>query len=513
MARVYKVHHVALGSVHALKVLDPELVGNAELRARFLDEGRIQARLKHPNILGITDVVAAPGVAGLVMDYLEGESLDRYLARVQQPPAADEVRDIFLQVLEGMGFAHEQGVIHRDLKPSNIFLEQVRGRRVVRILDFGIAKAASDERRPTTRTGARMGTPQYMSPEQIRGAENVTVRSDIFSLGVTLYELATAQPCFQGESDFNIMEKIVRAEYVPPQVAHPGLERGLAATILRAMDLDPERRFASCREFAAALVAGPPVERVEEPVPEAPPAPRVATPAPVPESQAETLFQVAKSLRIPKPQDASGPVAESPRPPVAPIQQPEPEPVRTSSARIPVVRQEPPARAVQEPEPEPVRKPVQTPAASVPVVRQAPPAAAVQTPAPGPVRASSARVVAVREAPVRAVKEPSPAPIVQKERTAPPAPARERPVPVRSAPAPAVDAPQGRKAWRWVLLFALAGLAVMFGSGLIGMLRGRGGPPNRPVPRRMVGGAPVTQPRGAPVTRPPSTGGDGRDSR
>jgi serine/threonine-protein kinase len=432
MARVYKVHHVALGSIHALKVLDPELVGNAELRARFLDEGRIQARLKHPNILGITDVVAAPGVAGLVMDYLEGESLDRYLAHVRQPPAADEVRDIFLQVLEGMGFAHEQGVIHRDLKPSNIFLEQVRGRRVVRILDFGIAKIASDERRPTTRTGARMGTPQYMSPEQIRGAENVTVRSDIFSLGVTLYELATARPCFQGESDFNIMEKIVRAEYVPPQVAHPGLERQLAATILRAMDLDPERRFASCREFAAALVAESPVEQTEEPVPEAPPVPRAATLAPVPASQAEALFQVAKSQRIPKPRDASEP---------APIQQPEPEPVRTSSARV----------------------------------------------------------VAVREAPVLAVKESVPAPIVQKERTAPPAPARERPVPVKPAPPPAVDAPQGRRAWRWVLLFALAGLAVMFGSGLIGMLRGRGGRPNRPVPGRTVGGAPVTQPRDAPV--------------
>ncbi|WP_257453997.1 serine/threonine-protein kinase [Archangium lipolyticum] len=500
MARVYKVRHVALGSVHALKVLDPELVGNAELRARFLDEGRIQARLKHPNILGITDVVAAPGVAGLVMDYLEGESLDRYLARIQQPPSADEVRDIFLQVLEGMGFAHEQGVIHRDLKPSNIFLEQVRGRRVVRILDFGIAKAASDEDRPTTRTGARMGTPQYMSPEQIRGAENVTVRSDIFSLGITLYELATAQPCFLGESDFNIMEKIVRAEYVPPHVAHPGLERQLAATILQAMELDPERRFASCREFAAALVAEPPIERAEIPVSEAPTPPRVETPAPVPESQAATLFQIAKSQRLPKPQNPSGPVVAIPPAPVAPIQQPELEPVRTPAARIPVVRQESPAVAVQEPGPEPMREPVRTPAARVPAVVQAPPAVVVQTPVPEPRRESSARVVAVREAAALVIKEPTPAPIVQKERTVTPAPARERPVPVKPAPRPAVDAepPRGRRAWRWVLLFALGGMAAMFGSGLIGMLRGEGRPPNPPVQRRTAGGAPVTQPRGSP---------------
>ena len=270
MARVYKVRHVALGSVHAIKVLDPELVGNAELRARFLDEGRIQARLRHPNILGISDVVVAPGVAGLVMDYLEGESLDKYLASARQPPDAAEVRDIFLQVLGAMAFAHEHGVIHRDLKPSNIFLEQVHGRRVVRVLDFGIAKVSDAEGRPTTRTGSRVGTPQYMSPEQIRAADDVTVRSDIFSLGVTLYELATAQPCFQGESDFTIMEKIARGEFVPPEVVYPGLEPGIRAAILRAMYLEPERRFASCREFSAALVE------------EAPAAPRAETPLRVP---------------------------------------------------------------------------------------------------------------------------------------------------------------------------------------------------------------------------------------
>jgi serine/threonine-protein kinase len=320
MARVYKVRHVALGSTHALKVLDPELVGNAELRARFLDEGRIQARLKHPNILGITDVVAAPGVAGLVMDYLEGESLDKYLARAPRPPSADEVRDIFLQVLEGMGFAHEHGVIHRDLKPSNIFLEQVHGRRVVRILDFGIAKVAGAEGRPTTRTGARMGTPQYMSPEQIRAASDVTVRSDIFSLGVTLYELATTRPCFQGESDFNIMEKVVRAGFVPPEEAHPGLAPAIRAAILRAMDLEPERRFASCREFAAALVEEAPAERVETPVPEALPVQRVAIP-------------------VARVQASAAPATVSPRATAALAQKAEPAPVQVPAPRPVALRE------------------------------------------------------------------------------------------------------------------------------------------------------------------------------
>ncbi|WP_375766729.1 serine/threonine protein kinase [Archangium gephyra] len=403
MARVYKVRHVALGSVHALKVLDPELVGNAELRARFLDEGRIQARLRHPNILVITDVVVAPGVAGLVMDYLEGESLDKYLASARRPPDADEVRDIFQQVLAAMGFAHEHGVIHRDLKPSNIFLEQVHGRRVVRVLDFGIAKVSGAEGRPVTRTGSRMGTPQYMSPEQIRAAEDVTVRSDIFSLGITLYELATAQPCFQGESDFSIMEKIVRAEFVPPDVVHPGLEPGLRAAILRAMALEPERRFASCQEFSAALVEQAPA--------------RTATPLRVPVT------------RIPVT--------------VAPAQPPEPP-------------------AVQKPEPR-----------------------------PEPVQAPAPRAVEARPAPAAPARLAEPKPSAPIEKKAPKL--AKKPVPPSPEKAEEAEAapPRGRP-WRWALLFALAGLVALFGSGLIGMLFGGSAP---------KGGAPVTRPGGSPGTR------------
>ncbi|MCY1076161.1 serine/threonine-protein kinase [Archangium lansingense] len=435
MARVYKVRHVALGSVHALKVLDPELVGNAELRARFLDEGRIQARLRHPNILVITDVVVAPGVAGLVMDYLEGESLDKYLARARRPPDADEVRDIFLQVLAAMGFAHEHGVIHRDLKPSNIFLEQVHGRRVVRVLDFGIAKVSDAEGRPVTRTGSRMGTPQYMSPEQIRSAEDVTVRSDIFSLGVTLYELATAQPCFQGESDFNIMERIVRAEFVPPDVVHPGLESGLRSAILRAMALEPERRFASCREFSAALVE------------EAPAVPRAATPLRVPVT------------RIP----VSGPRGPEPEAPA----RTNPRVVDALAAEAWPARAVPstpvPAPAVERPSPEPRPQPVQAPAARVVEDRPEPPAPArLAEPKPAAPIEKKAPKLAKKPAP------PSPEKTEEKEEEE--------------------GAPR-RKPWLWVLIFALAGLLALFGPGLIGMLLG--GSTSSPAPKGTQGGAPV----------------------
>jgi serine/threonine-protein kinase len=566
---------VALGSVHALKVLDPELVVNPEIRARFLDEGRIQARLKHPNILGITDVVAAPGVAGLVMDYLEGESLDKYLARVQQPPEPGEVRDIFRQVLAAVGFAHAQGVIHRDLKPSNIFLEESHGRRVVRILDFGIAKVTNAEGRPTTRTGVRMGTPQYMSPEQIRGARDVTVRSDIFSLGVTLYELATGHVCFQGESDFNIMEKVVRAEYVPPEVAHPGLERRLLASIHRAMDLDPERRFASCQEFADALVAQAPVEQSEPPVQEAPPAPRVvtpaqvpvpraATPAQVPEAPGSSLFHVAKSPPVPKPQAPSTSVAASPQP--EPVQvssalveamrraprkeswKPEPVPVRTPAAPVtavratpaaPVKRPEPepvarvveapraPAAPLREPEPEPEPEPVAPvvvapPAAPsresepepepVVVARQAP-AAPVREPEPEPLAPPAARVVEARQAPVLVTQLAEPAPPAPIEKSAP-APARARAVPAKPAPPSGQANAQPhlvRRAWFWALLFALAGAGVMLGLGFQAVQAGHTAPPSQPAPKQpespapkqKEAAAPVPRPGDSPVTQPP----------
>ena len=315
MARVYKVRHVALGSVHALKVLEPELMVNAELRARFLEEGRIQARLRHPHIVSISDVVATPGVAGLVMEYLEGESLDVYLARLRRPPELEEVRDLFLQALEGVAYAHEQGIVHRDLKPSNLFLEQVRGRRVVRVLDFGIAKVSGTGRTASTRTGLRMGTPQYMSPEQIRGARDVTPRSDIFSLGVTLYELATGRVCFEGESDFNILEKIVRAESVPPEEALPGLDRALAEALQKALEREPERRFGSCRQFAAALMAWGHVEPAPEPAAKA----RPAAPSLPEEEVPWTVPEPAPVVR----RGTSEPVPPVPLP-AAPVREPEP---------------------------------------------------------------------------------------------------------------------------------------------------------------------------------------------
>jgi serine/threonine-protein kinase len=257
MARVYRVRHLALQSTHALKVLNPELAAHPEFRTRFTTEGQIQAQLRrHPHIVAVTEIVAEPGVAGLVMDFVEGENLEHFLRFQETPLSNDQIITLFSQVLDGVGYAHAQGVIHRDLKPANLLLERLEHGGVrVRILDFGIAKvrAEADESRSMTRTGFAMGTHGYMSPEQIKSPRSVTNRSDLFSLGATLYELATLKRAFPGDSDYEVMDRIVHEQYPAPETLRADLAPAIAAAIRQALRADPAQRFSSCEEFAHAL--------------------------------------------------------------------------------------------------------------------------------------------------------------------------------------------------------------------------------------------------------------------
>ena len=255
MALVFKVRHTALGSHHAMKILAPDLVRNEAIRRRFLAEGQIQARLRHPNIVPVTDLVAVPGVAALVMDYVDGLDLHAHIERLAVPPEAASVRSLFVQILAAVGHAHDAGVIHRDLKPSNVLMERPNSEAPrAFVLDFGIAKI-TDGRKGLTRTRAVLGTPAYMSPEQIRGARDVTGQSDIFSLGVMLYEFATLSEPFGGDSDFEIQSRIVQGEFSPAWERCPTVDRGISLAIERALAVDPSQRFTSCAEFAAALTA------------------------------------------------------------------------------------------------------------------------------------------------------------------------------------------------------------------------------------------------------------------
>lgn len=297
MAVVWRARHLLLGSVHALKVLRPELVHESEVRERFLSEGRIQAQLRHPNIAAVSDLVSESGIAGLVMELLEGETLEDRLRRAG-PLDAASLLQIFVPVLDALGEAHDRGVIHRDLKPSNLFLAaRTRGRVRPVVLDFGIAKVRDDARfealrRGATLHGARMGTPAYMSPEQVRDPRAVDGRSDLFSLGAILYEAITGAQAFAGETDHAITERILTGHLEDPRRRVAPELAPVADVVRRALAVDPALRFADALELSAALESAvrgvriPP--RVEAPrvAPRAEPAPPVVVPvapvAPVP---------------------------------------------------------------------------------------------------------------------------------------------------------------------------------------------------------------------------------------
>ena len=174
MATVYRARHVSLRSAHALKILHPHLTADPALRKRFLEEGRLQASLRHPSIVRVTDVLSQDGIAGLVMDWLDGEDLGRHLSRAGTVPAATAAAWA-RGLLSALQYVHDEGVIHRDLKPENIFL-QARGDDLQPVLvDFGIAKVR-DLRQ--TATGSILGTPGYMSPEQIKDPASIDHRTD-----------------------------------------------------------------------------------------------------------------------------------------------------------------------------------------------------------------------------------------------------------------------------------------------------------------------------------------------
>lgn len=218
MAQVFRVRHRTLGTLHALKVLK---VQSPAIRERLVREGRVQAQFRHPNIVAVT----------------QAESL-------------------FRGILAGVARAHRDGLIHRDLKPGNVLLEFTEDGIVPKVADFGLAKAVLEEggRSSATRSGIAMGTPSYMSPEQLSG-KKVDGRSDLFSLGVTLYQLLTGALPFQAESMATLMFKIANEAHPQPGIVRPDLPPGIGAIIDRALAKDAEQRYARGNELSRDLRA------------------------------------------------------------------------------------------------------------------------------------------------------------------------------------------------------------------------------------------------------------------
>ncbi len=247
MGIVYKAEDPNLDRVVALKtiIVDPDADGAGEYRKRFLLEAKAAGKLNHPNIVTTFDYGEQDGLAYLAMELLEGTDLRSRQMEESIPPG--EAIEIARQVAEGLAYAHERGVVHRDIKPGNIMLN---GQGQATIMDFGLARMRAADHK--TSTGMVLGTPRYMSPEQISGLP-IDQRSDIFSLGIVLYEMLTGTRLFSGEDIAQVTHQITGFEHVPPSRQVPGLPAMVDFVVARALKKDPALRYQDARELAADL--------------------------------------------------------------------------------------------------------------------------------------------------------------------------------------------------------------------------------------------------------------------
>jgi eukaryotic-like serine/threonine-protein kinase len=247
MADVYLVEDQQLGRHVALKLLYRHLAEDVQFVERFRREASSAAGLQHPNIVSIFDRGEWNGTYYIAMEYVEGHTLKEVI-RERGPAPPEAASDILLQILRAARFAHQRGVVHRDLKPQNVLID---GDGRVQVTDFGIARAGASD---MTETGSIMGTAQYLSPEQAQGRP-VDARSDLYSIGIILYELLTGRVPFDAESPVSVALKQVSEPPIPPRELDPTLPPALEGVVLRALEKDPARRFQSADEFIEALHA------------------------------------------------------------------------------------------------------------------------------------------------------------------------------------------------------------------------------------------------------------------
>lgn len=246
MGAVYKVRNVLSNRVEAMKVLLPDLTSNPDVADRFLREIQVLAGFDHPNIGSLRTAQHAGNQVLMVMEFIEGLSLDSLMQRGRIP--RDYQLSIVSQVLAALEYAHQRGIVHRDIKPANIMVTQ-SGQ--VKLMDFGIAKIAAD--RKLTATGSTLGSVYYMSPEQIQGADHVNARSDIYSVGICLYEMATGKRPFDASSEYSLMSAHLSEAPRPPIQLDASIPDSLNQIILMSLAKDPGQRFQSAAAMLGAL--------------------------------------------------------------------------------------------------------------------------------------------------------------------------------------------------------------------------------------------------------------------
>ncbi|MDW7981240.1 MAG: protein kinase [Thermomicrobium sp.] len=250
MAVVYRGYDLVLGRPVAIKVLRGQFAADASFLRRFEREAQAAARLSHPNIVSVYDVGRDDGLPYIVMEYVPGKTLKRLILE-RAPFPLEEAVQIVRQVAAALDFAHHHGLVHRDIKPQNILVDE---RGFVKVTDFGIAKGLSDV--SLTEAGFGMGTVHYVSPEQARG-EPATPASDIYALGVVLYEMLTGRLPFEADSPIGLAMKHVHEPPPPPRQFNPTLPPPVEAIVLRALAKDPRQRFPTASALAQALTHWP----------------------------------------------------------------------------------------------------------------------------------------------------------------------------------------------------------------------------------------------------------------
>ena len=262
VGEVWRARHRHLNKVFALKAIYPHLSNNARLYTRFLQEARAMAALEHPNIVGVHDFFCLNGDCYLVMTYIEGESLQSKIIHKRKTNGFISLNEAFWiskDILAALNYAHRKGIVHRDVKPSNILVRPDSAY----LVDFGIALVWGQER--ITQFGTNIGTPEYMSPEQIQGKE-IDHLTDVYSFGCVLYEVLTGQPPFGGREEKGVTEHSIMDGHLnkkPKSIRNINREvdKKTEAVVFRAMAKDPKKRFGGCQDMANAL----PVPKKEQP--------------------------------------------------------------------------------------------------------------------------------------------------------------------------------------------------------------------------------------------------------